>query len=77
MSKEVKGIYTGAVEKDENGNYFCGSFMLDYKAVATGGFNVGDMITIKTVIDNPSDKSNEQYPKKSKNFSKAEKKFIK
>jgi hypothetical protein len=38
MSKEVKGIYTGAIEKDENGNYFCGSFMLDYKAVATGWF---------------------------------------
>ncbi|MFP5439320.1 MAG: hypothetical protein ACLGH8_16185 [Bacteroidia bacterium] len=75
MANDKKGIYTGVIEKDENGNYFCGIYMLDYKAVSTG-YKEGDKITINTVIDNPSDKSQEQYPKKSKNFVRAEKKFI-
>lgn len=76
MEKDKKGIYTGIIEKDENGNYFCGVYMLDYKVVTTG-YKEGDKITIKSVIDNPSDKSQEQYPKKSKNFVRADKKFIK
>ena len=32
------------------------------------GFNLGDSITIKSVIVNPSDKSYKEYPKKSRNF---------
>jgi len=62
-----KGIYTGIIEKDANGNYFCGEYLLDYSMVLKG-FNVGDEITIKTVIVNPSDKSYNDYPKKSRNF---------
>jgi hypothetical protein len=62
-----KGIYTGIIEKDENGNYFCGEFLLDYQMVLKG-FVVGDEITIKSVIVNPSDKSYATYPKKSRNF---------
>lgn len=65
-----KGIYTGIIEKDANGNYFCGEFLLDYQLVSKG-FNLGDKITIKTVIVNPSDKSYNEYPKKSRNFDKA------
>lgn len=62
-----KGIYTGIIEKDENGNYFCGSILLDYQMVLKG-FNLGDTITIKTVITNPSDKSYTTYQQKSRNF---------
>ena len=32
MSKE-KGVYTGIIEKDNDGNYFCGEYLLDYKEV--------------------------------------------
>ncbi|KVV14655.1 hypothetical protein ACRASX_13390 [Flavobacterium sp. TMP13] len=76
MSKEIdpkmlkKGIYTGILEQDENNNFFCGEFLLDYK-VAASNFKLGDVITIKTVIENPSDISYNKYPKKSRNFDKA------
>ena len=62
-----KGIYTGIIEKDEHGNFFCGEYLLDYQMVLKG-FILGDEITIKTVIVNPSDKSYNMYPKKSRNF---------
>ncbi len=65
-----KGIYTGIMEKDENGNFFCGEFLLDYK-MADKNHILGDLITIKSVIENPSDISYNKYPKKSKNFDKA------
>ncbi|WP_130735794.1 hypothetical protein [Flavobacterium sp. J27] len=67
MSKEKKGIYTGKIEQDEKGNFFCGTYLLDYKYTMTK-FKIGDEITIKSVIENPSDISYEQYPKKSKDF---------
>lgn len=66
MAKE-KGFYTGIIEKDENGNYFCGDYLLDYQ-YTEASFKLGDQINIKTVIANPSDKSYNQYPKKSRNF---------
>jgi hypothetical protein len=62
-----KGIYTGIIEKDDNGNYYCGEYLLDYQMVLKG-FILGDEITIKTVIVNPSDRSYATYPKKSRNF---------
>ena len=62
-----KGIYTGIIEKDANGNYFCGEYLLDYQMVSNG-FNLGDKITIKSHITNPSDKSYADYPKKSREF---------
>ncbi|GIZ10577.1 hypothetical protein [Flavobacterium sp. UMI-01] len=65
-----KGVYTGIIEKDENNNFFCGAYLLDYQMVVAK-HQVGDMITIKSVIENPSDKSYQKYPKKSKNFDKA------
>ncbi|WP_144716305.1 hypothetical protein [Flavobacterium anhuiense] len=65
-----KGVFTGVIEKDENNNYFCGVYLLDYKMVEAK-FKVGDWITIKSVIENPSDMSYKQYPKKSRNFDKA------
>lgn len=67
MAKENKGVYTGIIEKDENGNYFCGAYLLDYQYTEKN-FNLGDEINIKSVIVNPSDKSYNQYPKKSRNF---------
>ncbi len=66
MAKE-KGVYTGIIEKDENGNYFCGEYLLDYQ-YTIASFKLGDEINIKTVIANPSDKSYNQYPMKSRNF---------
>ncbi len=65
-SLENKGIFTGIIEKDDNGNFFCGEYLLDYK-IATS-FKVGDKITIKSTIENPSDISFKVYPKKTKNF---------
>lgn len=77
MAKDKEIIYTGIIEQDELGNFFCGEYLLDYKQV-TAGFNLGDKIKIKSVIENPSDKSYEKYPKKTREFSMADKKkFLK
>ena len=62
-----KGIFTGIIEKDEKENFFCGEYLLDYKMVSSN-FSIGDLVTIKTVIVNPSDITYNQYPKKSRNF---------
>ncbi|MCU0351545.1 MAG: hypothetical protein MUF43_12085 [Flavobacterium sp.] len=67
MSKEQKGVFTGIIEKDENGNFFCGPYLLDYQHVVKN-FQLGDKINLKSVIENPSDKSFEKYPKKSRVF---------
>ena len=67
QSLEKKGLFTGIIEKDAKGNFFCGEYLLDYKMVASN-FKIGDKITIKTSIENPSDLSFKDYPKKSKNF---------
>jgi hypothetical protein len=64
-----KGVFTGIMEQDENNNYFCGVYLLDFKMAQK--HNLGDWITIKSIIENPSDISYNQYPKKSKNFDKA------
>ena len=64
-----KGIYTGILEQDEKKNFFCGEYLLDYKMALN--HQLGDYITIKSIIENPSDISYNQYPKKSKNFDKA------
>ncbi|OYQ42019.1 hypothetical protein CHU92_04205 [Flavobacterium cyanobacteriorum] len=73
MSKDKEYIYTGIIGQDEQGNFFCGEYLLDYKQVMSG-FKIGDKINIKSVIENPSDKSYERYPKKSKEFVAADKK---
>lgn len=65
-----KGVHTGIIEKDENNNFFCGEYLLDYKMVQAK-HTVGDWITIKSIIENPSDISYNKYQKKSKNFDKA------
>lgn len=68
MSKETKeGIYKGIIEKDENGNYFCGPYLLDYKLTVTN-FKIGDTVLINTIINNRSDLTLEKYPKKSMKF---------
>ncbi|WP_291084982.1 hypothetical protein [Flavobacterium sp. BFFFF1] len=68
MDKPKKGVYTGLIEKDEFGNYFCGEYLLDYKYTEAGKFKVGDEVNIKSVIANPSDASAGWYPKKSRDF---------
>jgi len=64
-----KGVFTGIMEQDENKNFFCGEYLLDFKMAQK--YNLGDLITIKSVIENPSDISYNKYPKKSRNFDKA------
>lgn len=76
MAKENKGVYTGIIEQDEKGNFFCGEYLLDYKYTMSK-FKIGDEINIKTVIENPSDISYNKYPKKSSNFFLANDKPIK
>lgn len=66
MTKQ-KGVFTGIIEKDQDGNYFCGEYLLDFQ-YTEANFKLGDEINIKSVITNPSDKSFKQYPKKSRNF---------
>ncbi len=65
--KAIKGIYTGVIAKDENNNFYCGEYLLDYQ-MTMANFAVGDEITIRSTIVNPSDKTFKDYPKKSKNF---------
>lgn len=65
-----KGLYTGILETDDKGNFFCGEILLDFK-MASSGFLIGDLITVKSVIVNPSDLTYNSYPKKTKNFAKA------
>jgi hypothetical protein len=67
LMKDKKGVYTGIIAKDENGNYFCGEYLLDFQ-YTDANFKLGDEINIKSVIANPSDRSYNQYPKKSRNF---------
>lgn len=67
MSKQ-KGVYTGIIEKDADGNYFCGEYLLDFQYTESNGFKLGDEVNLKTSIANPSDKSYNQYPMKSRNF---------
>jgi len=74
MSKEQKGVYTGIIEKDEFGNYFCGEYLLDFKYTEQNKFKVGDEVNLKTVIANPSDASAGWYAMKSRNFFLANKK---
>jgi hypothetical protein len=66
MSKE-KGVYTGIIEQDADGNYFCGPYLLDYRYTVSN-FKLGDEVNIKSVITNPSDRSYNQYNQKSKLF---------
>lgn len=73
MSKEKKGVYTGIIEQDKDGNFFCGEYLLDYK-YTVANFKLGDEVNLKTVITNPSDITYNQYPKKSSNFFLANKK---
>lgn len=67
MSKDKKGVYTGIIEQDADGNYFCGEYLLDYQYTVKN-FKLGDQVNLKSVIENPSDKSYDKYPKKSRNF---------
>lgn len=77
MAKDKKPIYTGKIEQDADGNYFCDIYLLDYRKVAQG-FTLGEEIHINSVVENQSDKSSAQYPFKSKDFVSANKsKFIK
>ena len=44
--KDNKSIYTGTIEKNENGNFFCGKYLLDYQYKRVN-FKIRDEINIK------------------------------
>ena len=46
MSKDKKGVHTGNIERDADGNYFCGVYLLDYQ-YTEANFKLGDKINIK------------------------------
>jgi hypothetical protein len=73
MGKD-KGVYTGIIGRDEKNNYFCGPYLLDYKYTEANKFSVGDTVSLKSVVANPSHASNEKYPMKSGHFFLANKK---
>ena len=52
MTKQ-KGVFTGIIEKDQDGNYFCGEYLLDFQ-YTEANFKLGDEINIKT--QNPKTK---------------------
>lgn len=69
MPRETReGLYQGIIEQDKNGNYFCGSLLLDYQLVRSG-FKIGDRISVKKVVGNTSAKSMNDYPQKAVKFS--------
>lgn len=69
MPRETRdGLYQGVIEKDSNGNYFCGPLLLDYQLVQSS-FKLGDRISVKKVIGNTSAKSSKEYPQKAIKFS--------
>lgn len=69
MPKETRaGLYQGIIEKDANGNYFCGPYLLDYQIVEAY-YKLGDKVSIKSIIKNTSRMSMEAYPQKSIKFS--------
>lgn len=68
MPKETRtGLYQGTIEKDANGNYFCGPYLLDYQTVEAY-FKLGDRVSLKSIIKNTSRMSMETYPQKSIKF---------
>lgn len=68
MSRETKkGVFQGVIERDADGNYFCGPYLLDYQ-YTEANFKLGDKISIKSIIANPSFKSREAYAQKSIKF---------
>lgn len=70
MPRETReGLYQGVIEKDANGNFFCGPLLLDYQLVIKSRFKVGDRISVKKVVGNTSAKSAQDYPQKAIKFS--------
>lgn len=67
MTKQDKGYFVGVIEKDADGNYFCGEYLLDYR-LTEANFKIGDQVEVRTLINNPSFKSSKKYPKKSLSF---------
>jgi hypothetical protein len=59
--EKQKGVYTGIMEKMKT-TIFLWCLSLDYK-MAISNHTLGDYITIKTIIENPSDISYNKYPK--------------
>lgn len=69
MARETReGLYQGIIERDANGNYFCGPLLLDYQLVVAK-FRTGDRISVKKVVANTSAKSSKDYPQKAIKFS--------
>jgi hypothetical protein len=53
--------YTGKIEQDSKGNYYCGEYLLSYKLVK-GKFRVGDIIKIFESSKNNDPRTDKFYP---------------
>lgn len=69
ISSESLANLVGKIEKDENGNYFCGAHLLNqHKLDET--FRVGDEIMITNSIENSDRRLSSTYPKFANRFEK-------
>jgi hypothetical protein len=59
----------GKIEQDDNRNYHCGVYLLDYKKVSSN-YAVGDKIKITEISKNTNSKTNHLYPKYASKFTK-------
>lgn len=57
-----KTHFEGVIEQDGFNNYFCGEYLLSYKAI-DGKFKLGDCIKITAVSDNSQSKTSHLYKK--------------
>lgn len=63
-------VHTGAIEQDENRNYFCGEYILNY-IYTDQNFKLGDEIAILEASDNTNPRTQNIYKYYANRFSKA------
>jgi len=55
--------YTGTIEQDGLGNFYCGEYLLNSKYVTSNNYKIGDLIKIKESCDNTQLNSKHIYPR--------------
>ena len=60
-------LYEGIIQQDEKRNYYCGTFLLNYKLVDQN-YTVGQKIKIVEVVENSSDRTKIYYPNYASKF---------
>lgn len=62
-----KVIYRGEIEQDEENNYYCGEYLLNYSFV-NGSYEVGQEILIIKVVPNTNSRTRNLYSQYAQNF---------